>query len=202
MIRRPPRSTLFPYTPLFRSDKPLNLRGPFPDLIDLRVSEPLLDRVFLDEPITAKDLDRIGGDLHGHVASKAFPHPPLRRSEGATLGRHPAGAPYEQPRGVDLHRHVRELEADRLVLPQRLAELLAFLRVIERELEPRTRDADRTGGDCRPGRFERHPRTKISGPALPRLLLATQTVVHRPRPASQTYVALRAHPGAPLPLLH
>src|SRR5258707_9994837 len=28
MIRRPPRSTLFPYTTLFRSEQPVDLRGP------------------------------------------------------------------------------------------------------------------------------------------------------------------------------
>src|SRR2546427_4947319 len=28
MIRRPPRSTLFPYTTLFRSDMPVELQGP------------------------------------------------------------------------------------------------------------------------------------------------------------------------------
>src|SRR2546422_10787930 len=28
MIRRPPRSTLFPYTTLFRSERPLELSGP------------------------------------------------------------------------------------------------------------------------------------------------------------------------------
>src|SRR5260370_7600636 len=105
MIRRPPRSTLFPYTPLFRSDKPLNLRGPFPDLIDLRVSEPLFDRVFLDVPITAKDLDRIGGDLHGHVASKAFRHRSLPPLEGPTLAPHPPRPPYEQPPALVLHHH-------------------------------------------------------------------------------------------------
>src|SRR5258705_13311842 len=33
MIRRPPRSTLFPYTTLFRSTDNLGLRGPFEDIV-------------------------------------------------------------------------------------------------------------------------------------------------------------------------
>src|SRR3712207_8767194 len=36
MIRRPPRSTLFPYTTLFRSDPPPDLYGPYP----LRLRDP------------------------------------------------------------------------------------------------------------------------------------------------------------------
>src|SRR5260370_27546881 len=39
-----------------RDDKPLNLRAPLPDLVDLRVSAPLLDRAFLDLAISARDL--------------------------------------------------------------------------------------------------------------------------------------------------
>src|SRR3712207_6857646 len=37
MIRRPPRSTLFPYTTLFRSREPYNLR--IDDAIEFRVTE-------------------------------------------------------------------------------------------------------------------------------------------------------------------
>src|SRR2546427_9455228 len=49
MIRRPPRSTLFPYTTLFRSetagdDDPLDFAGAFIELRDLRIPEQLLDR--------------------------------------------------------------------------------------------------------------------------------------------------------------
>src|SRR2546430_12880630 len=37
MIRRPPRSTLFPYTTLFRSDVPLRLHGKgWPKLMEVR----------------------------------------------------------------------------------------------------------------------------------------------------------------------
>src|SRR5256885_7313039 len=47
MIRRPPRSTLFPYTTLFRSLARLDLRRPIgaPELVldDLHAVEPVLD---------------------------------------------------------------------------------------------------------------------------------------------------------------
>jgi hypothetical protein len=75
-------------------------------------------------------------------------------------------------RAASIFRHVGELETDGLVLPQRLAELLAVLRVVERELERGARDAQRAGGDSRPRRLQRHqcterPRTCVLGVGLP-----------------------------------
>ena len=55
---------------------------------------------------------------------------------------HPAGAPGEQPSSIDVDRHVRQLEADALVLDDRLAEGDSLLGVIERKLIGRARDAD------------------------------------------------------------
>src|SRR5688572_32062294 len=44
MIRRPPRSTLFPYTTLFRSaDRPANIAGGTVSVIDLRKARKLRD---------------------------------------------------------------------------------------------------------------------------------------------------------------
>src|SRR2546429_5737547 len=43
MIRRPPRSTLFPYTTLFRS-VPLHLAGALPDAFDARIAPDALQR--------------------------------------------------------------------------------------------------------------------------------------------------------------
>ena len=51
----------------------------------------------------------------------------------------------QQARGVDLGGHVGELELDRLVLGDRLAERLALLGVFERELQGALRDARRRG---------------------------------------------------------
>src|SRR3712207_8522024 len=46
MIRRPPRSTLFPYTPLSRSDEQVQLRQPAPDLheaLEQEVRQPAVE---------------------------------------------------------------------------------------------------------------------------------------------------------------
>src|SRR5437764_3152694 len=138
-----------------RDDQPLDLRRALPDLVDLRVAEPLLDRVLLDVAVAAKDLDGVGRDLHGDVRGEALRHRALGALEWPPLGGHPAGSPDEQPRGVDLHRHVGELEPDRLVLPQRLAELLAVLRVVERELICGPRDPEGARANAGPRRLPR-----------------------------------------------
>src|SRR2546429_6475410 len=61
MIRRPPRSTLFPYTTLFRSAGSAGARGALP--WPWAGAPPGLKR----EPVAEVDLarDRVGGDLGG-----------------------------------------------------------------------------------------------------------------------------------------
>src|SRR3712207_7859777 len=54
MIRRPPRSTLFPYTTLFRSEANLPTHRPWDPDYDLR------DALFADEP--PQRIRQIGGD--------------------------------------------------------------------------------------------------------------------------------------------
>src|SRR3712207_8935198 len=57
MIRRPPRSTLFPYTTLFRS------------LVDLGVAEPLLKRVLGESCIHPHEVHERRGGPHRDVAA-------------------------------------------------------------------------------------------------------------------------------------
>src|SRR2546429_6679939 len=69
MIRRPPRSTLFPYTTLFRSNLALDQREPAPALEDLRRLLGLAD-----------DINRFGPDRkstrlnssHGYISYAVF----------------------------------------------------------------------------------------------------------------------------------
>src|SRR5438477_9816950 len=60
IIRRPPRSTLFPYTTLFRSD--------------LGVSHHALERVLLDITVASQHLHRLDGDRHGGVRAEDLRH--------------------------------------------------------------------------------------------------------------------------------
>src|SRR3712207_7116816 len=64
MIRRPPRSTLFPYTTLFRSHQSLHLVGALEDLHDLGLAQEALGREVLDVAVAAEHLNRVGGHPH------------------------------------------------------------------------------------------------------------------------------------------
>src|SRR2546421_4516979 len=57
---------------LARDHEPLDLRRALVELHDLRVAHQLLDRVLLDEPVAAVDLDGIDGDLHRGVRGEAL----------------------------------------------------------------------------------------------------------------------------------
>src|SRR3712207_544513 len=142
MIRRPPRSTLFPYTTLFRS--------PLEDRVDLRVAVHPLDRVLARVAVAAEDLDRPLGRPDGDLARLELGHRALGVLEPAPAAAHPRRTPDEQARGVDLQLHVGEREGDRLVVDDRAAELPALERVGERVLVRRPRDAQRLGADRRP----------------------------------------------------
>src|SRR3989442_6298086 len=60
MIRRPPRSTLFPYTTLFRSISAAKIDGPIQEIFALqdRIVTGLMD--ILNIKLSSHDLERIG----------------------------------------------------------------------------------------------------------------------------------------------
>src|SRR6266700_7466227 len=51
-----------------RDDQPLDLAGACEQGVDLGVAVPLLDGEVADVAVAAADLDRLLGDLHGHLA--------------------------------------------------------------------------------------------------------------------------------------
>src|SRR2546422_2106809 len=72
MIRRPPRSTLFPYTTLFRSYRPADERDFLGRLDD---PQPLGDRRAVDELPAAAQRDRKSTRLnssHGYISYAVF----------------------------------------------------------------------------------------------------------------------------------
>jgi len=83
-------------------------------LQDLRVAHQLLNRVLLDEPVAAVDLDGVGGDLHRGVGGEALGVRGLERVALALVEQH-RRVPRRQPREVNLGRHVGDDELDRLV---------------------------------------------------------------------------------------
>src|SRR3712207_7593694 len=92
MIRRPPRSTLFPYTTLFRSASPS-------DLTCLTLDEPGLHRQLVD------------GQSHG-LAGHLLAHP-------GQLEQHPAGLDVGDPRSEE---HTSELQSRQYLVCRLLLE--------------------------------------------------------------------------------
>ena len=80
---------------------------------------------------------------------------PASRSERSPASFMRAALQRQQARGLDLGRHVGELELDRLVLGDLLAEGLALLRVAQRQLERALGDAHAAGGDVHAADLER-----------------------------------------------
>src|SRR5207302_1580456 len=77
----------------------------------------------------------------------------------------------------ELGGHVGELERDRLVLRDGLAELDALERIVARELERRARNADGAGGDQRPRRLEHEHGADRARPRRVALLVVAETRV-------------------------
>src|SRR5690242_2142034 len=136
-------------------DQALDLRGAFEDRVDLRVAVPPLDRELADVAVAAEDLDRLLGGPYRDLTGLELAHRALAGLERLAVARHPARAPHEHARRVDLHAHVGELERDPLLLDDRRAERDARLRVVERVLVGRARDAERLRADQRAAGFER-----------------------------------------------
>src|SRR5579862_136068 len=126
---------------VLRDDQALHLVRAFADLEDLLVAVEARDRELLHEAVAAVDLERGVDDA---VRQQPGVELRLRRGERevAALVLEPRGAVDELPAGVDLRRHVRELELDRLEIGDRLAELMPLLRVRERQVVRALRETD------------------------------------------------------------
>src|SRR5215813_9259768 len=136
-------------------DHALNLAGALEDGEDLRVPVHTLHRVLPGVAVATEDLDRLLRHANGGLPRHKLRHRALCLCELAAMPGHPRGPPGQQPSRVHRGLHVREHERNRLVLPDRLAELDAADRVVPRILECRPRHADGYSGDRRPGRLER-----------------------------------------------
>src|SRR5919206_37357 len=139
---------------LLPDDHALDLRRALADEQQRGVAVQALDLVLLRVAVAAVDAEALlhaeapglGGEELGHAGLEV----------GALAGvLEPRGAQREQPGGLDLSRHVGQLELDRLVLGDRAPEGAALLGVAQRELERALRDAHAAGGDVDAPHLER-----------------------------------------------
>src|SRR4051794_30887885 len=115
--------------------------------------EPL-DLVLLRVAVAAVDAEGVLHDLLAGLRGEQLRHAGLE--VGALAGvLEPRRLAREEPRRLHLGGHVGELELDRLVLGDRLAEGLALLRVAQRQLERALGDPDAASSHVHAADLER-----------------------------------------------
>src|SRR3954447_15687973 len=149
-----PHLDLVPLQQLLADHHALDLRGPLADQQQRRVAVEALDLVLLRVAVAAVDAEAFFDAVLAGLRGEELGHPGLE--VGALAGvLHPRRFAGDEAGGLELGRHVGELELDRLVGGDRLAEGLPFLAVAEGELERPLADADAAGGDVDAADLER-----------------------------------------------
>src|SRR5882757_6726919 len=129
-----PVSDLVPLKDLFADHHALDLGGPLADQKEWGVAVEALDLVLLRVAVAAVDAERVLDVFLPRLRGEELGHPGLE--VGALAGvLHPRRFAGDQAGRLQARRHVGELELDRLVLGDRLAEGLPLLAVFERQLE-------------------------------------------------------------------
>src|SRR3954465_1760268 len=150
----PAASDLVPLQQLAPDHHALDLRGALADQQQRRVAVEPLDLVLLRVAVAAVDAEAFFDAVLAGLRGEELGHPGLE--VGALAGvLHPRRFAGDEAGGLELGRHVGELELDRLVGGDRLAEGLPFLAVAEGELERPLADADAAGGDVDAADLER-----------------------------------------------
>src|SRR5690348_15589272 len=116
---------------LLRDDDALHLVGAFADAQQRRVAVEPLDREFLGVAVAAVDAHRLVRVLERGLAREILGHARLQVAALAPVVDF-RGVLDEKPRRLNPGGHLAELELDRLVLADRLAEGVALLRVPDR----------------------------------------------------------------------
>src|ERR1700759_3092599 len=119
---------------LFADHHALDLGGPLADQKERGVTVEALDLVLLRVAVAAVDAEGVLDVFLAGLRGEELRHPGLE--VGALAGvLHPRRLAGDQAGALEPRRHVGDLELDRLVLADRLAEGLPLLAVLERQLE-------------------------------------------------------------------
>src|SRR3954471_4169478 len=145
---------LVPLQELLPDHHALDLRGSLADQQQRRVAVEALDLVLLRVAVAAVDAEAFFDAVLAGLRGEELGHPGLE--VGALAGvLHPRCFAGDEAGGLELGRHIGELELDRLVGGNRLAEGLPFLAVAEGQLQRPLSDADAAGGDVDAADLER-----------------------------------------------
>src|SRR6266542_29718 len=135
------------------NDLALDLGGAFEDGGEPGIPPVPFDGALRGIAVAAVDLDALACDALGHLGGEELRHRrlDLNRLAGVAIVR---GLVHECARRFDLGCHVGRLEAHRLNLRDRLAELHPLLGIRERVLESAAGEADRAGSSMDPRHVE------------------------------------------------
>src|SRR6185369_647224 len=117
-----------------RDDRLLDLRGALADQQERGLPHQALDLVLLGVAVAAVNAERLLHHLGAILRGQQLRHAGLNVVALAGV-LEPGGVDHQSVGRLDLRAHLGQLEGDRLVLVQRLAEGLALLRVGDREFE-------------------------------------------------------------------
>ncbi len=143
----------------------MDLARAFPDLHQTHVPDDALHRIVAQVAVAAEDLER---RVRGAARGLGRVELPLGcgASEGQTVVGQGRGAVDEEPARVELGPRLRELPLDHLELGERLAELLALLRVRGGGLDGRAAEPDRERADADAAAIEDLPHVAEGGADL------------------------------------
>src|ERR1700710_128444 len=149
-----PVSDLVSLEDLFADHHALDLGGPLADQEERGVAVEALDLVLLRVAIATVDAEGVLDVFLARLRGEELGHARLEVGALAAV-LHPRRFAGDQTSRLEPRRHVGELERDRLVLGDRLAEGFALLAVFERQLERPLGDADAARGDVDAADLER-----------------------------------------------
>src|SRR6185437_4483311 len=129
------------FDPLARDDDALHLVRALPNARERGITVEALDVVLLRVAVGAVNAHRFRRILERRFRGEELRHAGFEIAAFAAVERL-RRIEREQPCGARPRRHVRELQLDRLMIADRLAEGLATLGVARRERERALRDAD------------------------------------------------------------
>ena len=138
---------------MLRNDHALNLVRAFADHGERRIAVEALDVVLLRVTVRAVNPHRLDAVLERRLRREVFRHPRFHIAALTTVERR-GGVEGKQARGSCTGCHVSQLERDRLVLADRLAERLACLRILRRERERAFRNSNAARGDVDPAELQ------------------------------------------------
>ncbi len=139
---------------MLRNELPLGLITPAECLNHIGVTHHPLHGIILDIAISAEDLDRILGHLHGHIRGEVFRHGGMHFIVFDLSIDHTRGFIDQCPGGLGLGGHVGEHKPEALKLGNGPSKLLAFLRILGRVIEGPLGDSNRLGADGGPDHVE------------------------------------------------